>query len=273
MTADDGEAYVLGHTQHELSRLEQQGALFDAETRDVYRRAGLSSGMRVLNVGCGAGDDALIAAELVGSTGSVLGIDRSASALALAAARAERHAFSWLRFREADIYSFEPDTRFDAVIGRFILLHVGDAIGAVKRLATFAPAGVLAFVEMDINQAGAIPPLPLLSQCIDWIVRTYRGAGVEPNMGSALYATFRAAGLVPQLNGTCRIVSGPDAVAYPFTAQTIASLIPTMEKLGVATAAEIGIDTLAERLRRDAVAGDHCILLPRLVGAWAKVPA
>jgi SAM-dependent methyltransferase len=266
--------YVLGHSEQELSRLEQQGELFGSETRDVYRRAGLAPGMRVLNIGCGAGDDALIAADLVGPEGSVLGIDRAPAALSLARARAERAGLKHMSFAEDEIYSFQPEAKFDAVIGRFILLHVADAVGALKRVQTFLkPGGILAFVELDINQAGAIPPLPLLDRCIAWIVETYRRAGVEPNMGSGLYAAFRAAGLAPKMTGTCRIVSGPDAVAYPFTAQTIASLIPTMEKLGVATAAEIGIETLADRLRHDAVAGDHCIFLPRLVGAWARLPA
>ena len=39
----------------------------------------------------------------------------------------------------------------------------------------------------------------------------------------------------------------------------------------VATAAEVDVGTLAERLRAAAVSGDHCILMPRLVGAWARV--
>jgi hypothetical protein len=43
-------------------------------------------------------------------------------------------------------------------------------------------------------------------------------------------------------------------------------------EMGVATEGEVDIDTFAERMRRDAVAGDHCIFLPRLVGAWARVP-
>jgi hypothetical protein len=175
-------------------------------------------------------------------------------------------------FRDADIFSLETDTVFDAVIGRFILMHVADAVGAVKRLASLVrPGGAVAFVELDIDQAGAIPDLPLLTRAIGWITATYRHVGVEPNMGSALYATFRAAGLSPELTATARIQSGPRSAAYGFAAQTVASLVPAMEKFGVATPAEIGIDTLAARLRDAAVAGDHVIFLPRLVGAWAKV--
>jgi hypothetical protein len=43
-----------------------------------------------------------------------------------------------------------------------------------------------------------------------------------------------------------------------------------MTEFGIARAEEVDVDTLAERLRTAAVAGDHCIFLPRIVGAWAR---
>jgi ubiquinone/menaquinone biosynthesis C-methylase UbiE len=271
MASEGGVPYVLGHSEQELARLEKQSELFGRETRNVLIEAGLAPGMRVLDVGCGAGDVSLMAASIVGPTGSVLGIDRAPAALDLATARAARAGQNWVRFQEADIFSFDPSEKFDAAIGRFILMHVPDAVAVVKRLVQFLrPGGSIAFLELDIDQAGAVPPLPLLSQCIHWITATYRRVGVEPNMGSALYAAFRAAGLSPRLTATARIESGGESAAYGFAAQTIVSLIPAMEQHGIATAAEIGGDTLAARLRESAVAGDHCIFMPRLVGAWAQ---
>jgi hypothetical protein len=89
-------------------------------------------------------------------------------------------------------------------------------------------------------------------------------------MGSKLYETFRKAGLQPNLVGISRIEGGPDAVAYDFAAETIRSLLPWMTEFGIATGEEVDIDTLAERLRAAAIAGDHCIFLPRIVGAWAR---
>src|SRR5688572_24966472 len=74
-------AYVLGHSDQELARLERQAEIFSVESRDWLRRAGLKTGMRVLDVGCGVGDVSIIAAEMVGSTGSVTGIDKAAIAL------------------------------------------------------------------------------------------------------------------------------------------------------------------------------------------------
>ncbi|MFG3592400.1 hypothetical protein [Bradyrhizobium sp. RDI18] len=49
------------------------------------------------------------------------------------------------------------------------------------------------------------------------------------------------------------------------------SLLPAFERFGIATAAEVDIDTLADRLRDATVAADACWLSPVLVGAWARI--
>ncbi len=262
--------YILGHSEAELLRLEHQAQIFGAETREILRRAGISPGMSVLDVGCGVGDVAMIAAELVGPSGRVLGIDNAAAALLPARARAARAGYSWLTFEQADVYGYSSTETFDAVIGRFILMHTRDAVAVVKAAKRFSkPAGTIVFIEMDLSKSGAMPELPLLTQCVDWIVATYRKVGVEPNMGSMLYGAYRAAGLDPHLRGTCRIEHGPDAVAYEFAAEALRTLMPAIEAHGIATAAEVDPASVAARLRQAAVAGDHCIFLPRLIGAWA----
>jgi len=267
----DGHAsYVLGHSEQELARLERQAEIFSLETRDWLRRAGLKTGMHVLDVGCGVGDVSMIAAEMVGSAGTVVGIDKAAAALPIAGARAKRAGYDWVRFVEADVFQYEPQEKFDAVIGRFILMHLPDPAAALTRLRQWLVDGaVVSFIEMDISETTAVPPMPLLDRCIEWITTTYRQVGAEPNMGSRLYATFRQSGLMPRLSGLTRIESGPTSIVYPFAAQTLFSLLPAMERLGIASAADVGIDTLAERLRAAAIDGDHCILMPRLIGAWA----
>ena len=129
MRADGGAVpYVLGHSEQELARLETQAAIFGVETKEVLRRAGLKPGMRVLDVGCGVGDVAMAAARMVGPTGSVLGVDRAAQALPAARARAEHAGYTWLRFADADLRTFAPEEKFDALVGRFILMHVPDPV-------------------------------------------------------------------------------------------------------------------------------------------------
>src|SRR5262245_28293930 len=233
-------SYVLGHSDHELLRLEQQGEIFAEATEDVLRRAGLKPGMRVLDIGCGVGDVSLIAARIVGPGGLVVGIDRAAEALDIARRRAAANGCAWLRFDHSDFNTMDVDESFDVLTGRFILMYLADPGQAIRRLVRLLrPRGIVAFVEMDIDASGAVPELPLLSRCLKWITRTYRTVGIEPNMGTKLYAAFRAAGLEPRMTGSCRIEAGADAVAYDFTAETLRRLAPSLAEFGIATAAEV----------------------------------
>ena len=75
------EIYVLGHAKTEVQRLLLQGRLHDEFTEHAMHLAGLRPGMRVLDVGCGPGDVSLIAARLVGPTGTVLGVDAAAEVM------------------------------------------------------------------------------------------------------------------------------------------------------------------------------------------------
>jgi SAM-dependent methyltransferase len=74
--------YILGHSESELHRLMRQAAVLAPITRRLFSDAGLARDMRVLDVGCGTGDVSILAAEMVGSGGAVVGIDRSKDALA-----------------------------------------------------------------------------------------------------------------------------------------------------------------------------------------------
>jgi ubiquinone/menaquinone biosynthesis C-methylase UbiE len=94
--------YVLGSSPRELSRLSMQARLLRPITERLLRQAGIKEGMRVLDLGCGAGDVSLLAAEMVGPTGFVLGIDQSAEAVAKATERVResglrRSIFIWGR--------------------------------------------------------------------------------------------------------------------------------------------------------------------------------
>jgi hypothetical protein len=92
-------------------------------------------------------------------------------------------------------------------------------------------------------------------------------------MGRQLLATFLRAGLPrPTMLAAARVESGPLSPAYDYLADIVRSLLPLIERAGIATAEEIEIDTLADRLRQDAVTNERVIFLPRLVGAWGRQP-
>ena len=77
--------YVLGHSRPEIDRLQRQAEMLRPITERLLVAAGVEPGMRVLDIGCGPGDVSTLIADLVGPTGSVVGIDPSAEALPLPA--------------------------------------------------------------------------------------------------------------------------------------------------------------------------------------------
>ena len=65
----------------------------------------------------------------------------------------------------------------------------------------------------------------------------------------------------------------PPPGGYGYVADVLRSLLPLIERTGIATAAQIDIDTLALRLREDAIAHERIMFLPRVVGAWTALPS
>ena len=67
-------SYLLGDTNAEHQRLMRQAAIFEPFTERLFRDAGVGPGQRVLDIGSGVGDVAMLAARLTGPTGEVVGV-------------------------------------------------------------------------------------------------------------------------------------------------------------------------------------------------------
>jgi ubiquinone/menaquinone biosynthesis C-methylase UbiE len=267
--------YALGYSDSEFRRLERQAEFIRDLTEDVLRHAGLAPGMHVLDVGCGVGDVSMLAATMVGATGSVLGIDRSPESLDVARRRAAAAGQRFVRFRATEIDAFCPEQKFDAVIGRLVLMYQPDPAATLRRLRRhLRGGGIIAFQEMAMPLARSVPEGPQIDQCTEWILTGFACAGCELDMGGKLFATFLAAGLpMPKMIAAARIEGGPLSPVYDYLAGVLRSLLPVLERGGITTPAHVQIDDMAERLRNEAVAHDACIMLPPLVGAWAQLQA
>src|SRR5215471_16195539 len=118
--------YVMGHTDRERRRLSIQASVISPLTDSFLRRAGISAGMHVLELGCGVGEVSLIAARLVGPYGSLHGLDLDPVSLEIARRRAQSAGHQHICFELADVKDFQPPRLYDAVIGRHILIHTPD---------------------------------------------------------------------------------------------------------------------------------------------------
>jgi len=269
-------SYVLGHTDQELERLVTQARLIDPITRRFFLGAGLAPGMRVLDVGSGAGDVSFLLAELIGATGEVVGVDRSPIAILTANTRKASRALANVSFVEGDPAELKFERPFDAVAGRYVLMFQPDPAAMLRSLAAhLRPGGVLVFHEPDWNGSRSHPPVPTYDRCCQWLVQTLARSGADPHMGANLAVTMKIAGLPAASVHLESIASaGPDnAGLATFTADFARTLLPAILHLGIATAEEVGVDTLAERIRNEMIASTATIIGRAEIGAWVRIQA
>ena len=267
--------YPMEYTEVELRRLRFQGRYWGEISLEVLREAGIRTGMRVLDLGCGAGDLSLQAADLVGPSGSVLGIDRSCRAVQRANRRAAALKVDHLRFQAADLETIDLSLTFDALIGRFVLMFLADPTGVLARMVDrLNPGGTVAFVETDLTVARSIPAVPRVETVLEWIRETFRRSGISLDLGPRLWRVFQNAGLEePRLVVRQKLHPAPCREGVRWVAELVQSLLPEMERLGVASAEEVGIETLEEQLHQALLSREATLCTPLVVGACSRVRA
>jgi SAM-dependent methyltransferase len=267
-------AYVLGHSDSEISRLQVQAHLLEPATRQFLREAGITAGMRVLDIGSGAGDVAFLAAELVGRLGEVIGSDTAAAAVGAATRRAEERGLHNVSFREGDSAQMDFNRPFNAIVGRYVLLFQANPVAMLRKLARHVlPGGLIVFHEPDWVSARSTPPAPTYDRCVRWIRDSFRIAGTDSDMAGRLYTDFIHAGLPAPCMRMQTFIAGGAACSefLQAIADLIGILVPTMERQRVTTAAEVDVATLAERLKREAIANASVIVGRSEVGAWTRL--
>ncbi|MDX3453424.1 class I SAM-dependent methyltransferase [Streptomyces sp. ME02-8801-2C] len=262
--------YELGSAPPELERLTRQGRVLEPATRTLLRAAGVGAGMRVLDLGSGAGDVSFLAAELVGPTGEVIGLDQSPDAVELATTRARHNRIDNVRFVVGDIHEPAPGGPFDAIIGRVVLLYSKDPAAVLRTQARqLRPGGVVAPIETDLTTAGARPATPLASRLVSWAGAGFAAANANPTLGRELWEVLREAGLRPLGMLGVQPHFGPgDPNGPALYAGMIRTMVPLLERTGAATAQEIDPDTLEERLAQELIDADAALAYAQLLCAW-----
>ena len=269
--------YTMGRSEGETERLIEQSQLYDNMTRRFFLRSGIAKGMKVLDVGSGAGDVALTLAEFVGPDGTVIGVDVNPDILKTAQARADAAGFTNVEFIAGDIRTLDLPGDFDAVVGRLVLMYMADPAETLRHLAThLRPGGIVAFQEAEFSPYNATqhPDTPLASTLIEWALTVFERSGAHLEMGMDLYRAFVDAGLPePTLHFEAPMGGPEDWSGYEYLANSFRSLVPLLEAYGIATADELDVDTLAERIQAEVAASKRPILLPPHITAYASLTA
>jgi ubiquinone/menaquinone biosynthesis C-methylase UbiE len=245
---------------------------YEPHTRSLFLEAGLEPGMRVLDAWSAGGDVAFLASEIVGPYGQVIGFDHSSAPVAYASARAAARGLTNVRFVEAQIGALPFDKEFDAVVGRVVLVYRLDPVADLKALLRcLRPGGLAVFQEVDLLTGKTVPPAPVVEEVRNWMLHAFASAGIEMEMGHKLYQTFKAAGLAPPRMEIDGFIGGVEDISPALFANVVRNLIPELEALGVATAKQVQIETLEDRMRADLARTGGVMSTPLLIGAWSRL--
>jgi ubiquinone/menaquinone biosynthesis C-methylase UbiE len=268
--------YTMGRSEDETRRLQQRAVFYDRQTRLLFQEAGITTGMKVLDIGSGAGDVAFLAGELVGRTGRVVGVDVNPMIVASASARAQAAGMTHVSFVAGDIREVALERDFDAVVGRLVLMYTADPAATLRAaLRAVRDGGVAAFHEANMSAGVTSHPISPLHQAFGrWVSETFARSGVEMAMGTKLHQVFLAAGLeAPRMSTDALIGGDRDWVTRfvsAFGAGVLQSMMPQILQYGVATKEEIAIETFDQRYREEVLKEGSVIQWFPFVGAWAR---
>ena len=208
---------------------------------------------------------------MVGTSGHVVGIDNAVAAIG--AARSRSTETPNVTYVVAEPSANDLDGPFDAVVGRYVLMFQPDPTQFLASAARHArPGGIVAFHELDANGWRSRPAVPTFDRVARWNTEATRRYGADPNCGSRLYATFVTAGLnepvvlVDGVHG--RGAAGADVLLR--ARNLCRSLMPQIERFGIAGREEVGIDTLYDRMLNETIASDSIVVSPLEFGASTR---
>jgi SAM-dependent methyltransferase len=265
--------YAMGYTDAEHDRLIWQSARIAPTTERLFREAGIGSGHRVLDLGSGVGDVAILVARIVGPSGEVFGIERDSSSIERAKARVDEAELHNVSFIQAAVSEITSDNLFDAAVGRAILMYLPDPVSVLRSVSQLVrPGGILAFQEPSFALVPALAAqLPLWSAVLSIGCEALRGAGANTEMGLALYRIFREAGL-PAPTMSLEVPLGRDREFTRWLHDGFCSLRPQIDRFNLSLEKLGNLEDLPERLQSEVEASETVASWMGLFGAWCRKP-
>jgi precorrin-6B methylase 2 len=230
--------YALALSPAEIGRYRMMAEVARDQEAAQWEAAGIRPGAKVADVGCGPAAVTVAMAELVGSSGSVVGVDGDAGAVAAAGEMiaAAGVGNATVRQGRADETGLEPGA-FDVVVMRHVLAHNGGhEQRIVDHLASLSrPGGSVYLVDVEMTAMRMTSLEPDLQDMMDRYVPFHLSRGNDPQIGLRLGELLRAAGLeVVDFRGCYTIMSPPAGIRPPIWAAREA-----MVASGHATAADL----------------------------------
>jgi SAM-dependent methyltransferase len=271
--------YPFESSDEERLRLMTQAELLAPMSKQLFEKACIVPGMRVLDIGSGSGNVSFLAARLVGREGSVIGVDSDPGQVEFAKQRAKAEGWGNVSFMVGDYREVVLASPVDAIVGRLVLMYAPEPVVALKcTLRNLRAGGVIALQESVTDYDAPVliqPPDCLAGKVVEWFRAGFKHAGVQPRLGLRLFGLLKAAGLdcSTEIDMSVPLQQGPEGALFRTLTSVVRSQVSAIVASGAATEREIDIETLEQRLIADAPPGGVVgYFNSGLVGIWARKP-
>ena len=261
--------YILATGEKAVSRLDVLERIFGPATRHLLSAAGLCSGMRVAEIGCGTALTARWVAMQVGPGGTVVGVDASPGQLHIGEKSAAEAGITNLSFRQGNAYETGlPRASFDLVYSRFLLCHLADPAKALAEMSSLLKrGGILVCEDHDDGGIFTEPATEAYKRLIEISAAVNRSHGLDSYIGLKLPRLFREVGF-DQPEAKINQIALLRGEEKRFWELTLREAAPAILDAHASTSQEL--DSICEEMRK--IAQDESILLmvARVTQVWAR---
>jgi SAM-dependent methyltransferase len=257
--------YVLGTNDEELARLGLQHRVWREVVLDCWRKAGITAGKRVLDVGAGPGYAVVDLAEIVGPSGEIVALERSSKFVHAAREACRARALSNVRIHELDLMSDDfPEDDFDFSWCRWVASFVSAPTLLIEKIGrVLRKNGVAIFHEYAAYKTwGFVPPRPAHDRFVDLVMKSWREAGGEPDIAMSLPRLLEQNGFIVRSARPHIFCIRPAEEMWQWPAAFIRSGAARLQEIGL-----VDSDFIAKLHREfaDAAADPNSLMLTPLV--------
>jgi len=227
--------YVLGTHNEELARLGLQHRVWRPVVLDCWRRAGITVGKRVLDVGAGPGYAAVDLAEIVGATGEVVALERSQNFVRAMEEACCARSLTNVKIHELDLMAGElPRGDYDFSWCRWVMSFVNDPALLIRKLGDVMRRGSVAiFHEYGHYETWHFfPRLANQERFREHVIATWRESGGEPDGAVPLATLLPANGFTIRSARPHLFCARPTDYMWQWPATFIEIYLPRLIEMG-----------------------------------------
>ena len=182
--------YIIGVGKDDEERLSLLNELFGKTRKDLLLKAGLTPGMRVLEVGCDTGNMTRWIAKQVGDNGHVTAVDISSAQIQIAKENCSES--NNISFIASSLFNLNLSKKFDLIYSRFLIMHLQNPFEGLQYLTQLLkPNGILVSEEATNSVTACYPESSAFRKYRELVIALFTKKNIDFDIGEKLYAYFQ----------------------------------------------------------------------------------